>query len=116
MPKYPSPMRIYRKALKKYEKTFRAKPPQWSLTLGRDDSRSLLDACERVGMKLPVEFLIGSECHAGEDSLWAKRQLEADYYIERKNMGRMHFRDLQNLPIDPAEMVARVAARNGKQK
>jgi len=103
----PPPEWQYKNALARYETKFRRKTPQWVQTLGPEETRQLIGVALRLGWKLAPKILVGGEDQSGPESLWAQRQTRLDYETERKNRGRFEPRDLQDLPVDPAEAVAR---------
>jgi len=103
----PPPEWQYKNSLARYETKFRRKTPQWVLTLGPEETRQLIGVALRLGWKLAPKILVGGEEHSGRESLWAQQQTRLDYETERKNRGRFEPRDLQDLPFDPAEAVAR---------
>lgn len=76
----PPPEYHWKLSKQKYEKRFRRKAPQWVLTLDRVSSKSLFNACCRLGFKLHPEVLIGAELHDGPNSLWSvKACFRLDY-------------------------------------
>ena len=111
----PPPEWLFRSSLRSYELRFRRQVPQWVQTLGREDARSLLRTSLKLGWKLPPKILVAGEEQSGSESLWAERQTRLDFDTEIKNRGRFEPRDLQDLPVDPAEMAAR-ASNQPKRK
>jgi hypothetical protein len=67
----PPPEYLWRLSKQKYEKQFRRKAPQWVLTLDREFSRRLFNACCRIGLKLHPEVLTLAEEHSGSESVWS---------------------------------------------
>ncbi len=111
-----SPQAFYRKALKDYERRFRCKVPQWVQTLGNTNVRSLLGVSKRLNWELPTRILVGEEDLSGSESLWAEHQIRLDFETEIMNRGWFEPRNLQDLPIDPAEAAAISCTKKGKKK
>jgi len=85
------------------------------LTLDRDDATRLLTVCQKLHWKLPPKVLIAGEDRSGPESLWAQRQTRLDAETELNNNGTFYPRNLQDLPIDPAEMVARYVKKRRQE-
>ncbi|WP_108469196.1 hypothetical protein [Polynucleobacter difficilis] len=66
----PPPDYHWRNSKNKYEKQFRRKAPQWTLTLDRNSARTLYLACCRIGFKLHPEVLTLGELFSGRESVW----------------------------------------------
>ena len=69
----PPPEYIWGLSRKKHEERFRRKVPQWVLTLNRNSSQALLNACCRLGFKLHPEVLTVAEQHDGPESIWSDK-------------------------------------------
>ena len=102
----PTPEFFYKKAVQKYEHQFRRKIPQWVQALGNSNVRAMVGVSTRLGWKLPTKILVEGEQFSGPESLWAQRQIRSDFFSESKNKGLFSPKDLQDLPIDPAEAAA----------
>ena len=110
-----SPSLLFGAAVRGYESGLRRKVPQWVLTLDRDDATRLLDICQKLRWKLSPKMLVVGEERSGPESLWAQRQTRLDAETEIKIKGYFHPVDLQDMPIDPAEMVARALERRNRK-
>lgn len=104
----PPPQWQYKNALARYETKFRRKTPQWVLTLGPEETRQLIGVALRLGWKLAPKILVGGEDQSGPESLWARRQTRLDFDTEMAIKGRFRPKDLQDLPVDPAEAAGRM--------
>lgn len=111
----PLPSWFYKNALARYEATFRRKTPQWVLTLGQEETRKLIGICIWLKWTLPPKLLIAEEELSGPESLWAQRQTRHDYETEMITRGHFEPRDLQDLPVDPAEMLGRFLKKLAKK-
>jgi len=69
----PPPEYVWGLSKKKYEKQFRRKVPQWTLTLDRDFSRRLFNTCCKIGLKLHPEVLTVAEHYGGPESVWSTK-------------------------------------------
>jgi len=105
----------YQTALSCYKAKFRRQTPQWVLTLGPEETRQLIGIALQLGWKLAPKILVGGEDQSGPESLWAQRQTRLDFETETANRRRFEPRDLQDLPVDPAEMVGRMLCRIKKK-
>jgi len=103
----PPPSWFYRDALTRYEATFRRKTPQWVLSLGPEETEKVIKVCLWLQWKLPPKRLISAQELSGPESLWAQRQTRHDFETELITKGRFKPRDLQDLPVDPVEMIGR---------
>jgi hypothetical protein len=112
----PNPEFFYKKAVQKYESQFRRKIPQWVKALGNSNVRALVGVSTRLGWKLPPKILVEGEQFSGPESLWADRQIRVDFFSESRNRGVFVPKDLQDLPIDPAEAAALGSIKKGKRK
>jgi hypothetical protein len=110
-----SPHASYQQALREYERRFRCKVPQWVQTLGNTNVRSLLGVSERLRWRLPTKILVGEEDPSGSESLWSERQIRLDFETELRNRGWFEPKNLQDLPIDPAEAAAISCMKKGRK-
>jgi hypothetical protein len=111
-----SPQALYKLALLQYERQFRCKAPQWLRTLCNTNVRSLLGVSKRLNWRLPTQILVETEGQSGPESLWAERQIRLDFETEIMNRGWFEPRNLQDLPIDPAEAAAISCRKRGDKK
>ncbi len=102
----PTPEFFYRKAVRDYEFHFRRKIPQWVQGLGNSNVCTLVRVSTRLRWKLPTKILVEGEEFSGPESLWAQRQIRLDFLTESQNREAFIPKDLQDLPIDPAEAAA----------
>jgi hypothetical protein len=112
----PTPDFFYRKAVREYEWQFRRKIPQWVKALGNSNACAMVGVSTRLGWKLPTVILVEGEEFSGPESLWADRQIRLDFFSESQNRGAFVPKDLQDLPIDPAEAAALESIKKGERK
>ena len=112
----PTPEFFYRKAVRDYEFRFRRKIPQWVQGLGNSNVCTLVRVSTRLRWKLPTKILVEGEEFSGPESLWAQRQIRLDFLTESQNREAFIPRDLQDLPIDPAEAAMLENFKKGERK
>jgi len=112
----PTPEFFYKKTVQKYEHQFRRKIPQWVQALGNSNVRAMVGVSTRLGWKLPTKILVEGEEFSGPESLWARRQIRLDFLTESQNREAFTPKDLQDLPIDPAEAAMLENIKKGERK
>ena len=101
----PPPEYFFQKAVKAYERKFRHQVPQWALTLGDRNIRTLVTYAVKLNWKLPTRILVAGEEYSGSASPWSNQRTRLDgqteFLIKKRPL------DLMNLPFDPAKAMAR---------
>jgi hypothetical protein len=102
----PPPDYPWRCSKNKYEKQFRRKAPQWTLTLDRSSGRALFLACCRIGFKLHPEVLTLGELfsaavvHPGrlaqDGTAWSEEEGGSDRPQPRVILGSKQLLQLHN--------------------
>ena len=108
----PPPEYFFQKAVKAYERKFRHQVPQWALTLGDRNIRTLVTYAVKLNWKLPTRILVAGEEYSGLSSPWSNQRTRLDgqteFLIKKRPL------DLMNLPFDPAKVMAAGARRKTK--
>lgn len=100
----PPPEYFYQKAVRAYERKFRHQVPQWVLTLGDRNIRTLVTYAVKLNWKLPARILVAGEEYSGPASPWSDQKTRLDYQTEFAIRNRPL--NLMSLPCNPAKAAA----------